>query len=62
MLHGYLPFEHKSTKVLYDKILKGKFSVSEDLSEPALDLKWVSQIWIRQKAYNGLASVRIAPI
>ena len=31
-------------------------------AEPALDLKWVSQIWIRQKAYNGLASVRIAPI
>ena len=31
-------------------------------AEPAQDLKWVSQIWIRQKAYNGLASVRIAPI
>lgn len=31
-------------------------------AEPARDLKWVSQIWIRQKAYNGLASVRIAPI
>ena len=31
-------------------------------AEPALDLRWVSRIWIRQKAYNGLASVRIAPI
>ena len=31
-------------------------------AEPAVDPKWVSQIWIRQRAYNGLASVRIAPI
>ena len=31
-------------------------------AEPAIDSKWVSQIWIRQKAYNGLASVRVAPI
>mmetsp|Transcript_12577 Transcript_12577/g.37410 ORF Transcript_12577/g.37410 Transcript_12577/m.37410 type:complete len:247 (+) Transcript_12577:209-949(+) len=31
-------------------------------AEPAHDPKWVSQIWIRQRAYNGLASVRISPI
>lgn len=31
-------------------------------AEPAVDPKWVSQIWIRQRAYNGLASVRISPI
>jgi len=31
-------------------------------AETAQDEKWVSQIWIRQRAYNGLASVRISPI
>jgi len=31
-------------------------------AETAIDTKWVSQIWIRQRAYNGLASVRISPI
>ncbi|KAJ8614073.1 hypothetical protein CTAYLR_005856 [Chrysophaeum taylorii] len=31
-------------------------------AEPAVDPKWVSQIWIRQRSYNGLASVRISPI
>ena len=31
-------------------------------AEPAVDPKWVSQIWIRQRAYNGLASVRIPPV
>ncbi|KAJ1456517.1 hypothetical protein M885DRAFT_439400 [Pelagophyceae sp. CCMP2097] len=31
-------------------------------AEPAVDSKWVSQVWIRQKPYNGLASIRIAPI
>mmetsp|Transcript_23612 Transcript_23612/g.93613 ORF Transcript_23612/g.93613 Transcript_23612/m.93613 type:complete len:311 (+) Transcript_23612:266-1198(+) len=31
-------------------------------AETAADEKWVSQIWIRQRDYNGLASVRIAPI
>lgn len=31
-------------------------------AETAQDEKWVSQIWIRQRAYNGLASVRISPV
>lgn len=31
-------------------------------AETAIDEKWVSQIWIRQAPYNGLASVRISPI
>jgi len=31
-------------------------------AETAQDIKWVSQIWIRQRAYNGLASIRISPI
>ena len=38
-LHGYLPFEHKNTKKLYEKILKGKFTVDEAmLSSDAIDL------------------------
>ena len=28
-------------------------------AEPAVDIKWVSQIWIRQTAYNGRASTRL---
>mmetsp|Transcript_3089 Transcript_3089/g.9434 ORF Transcript_3089/g.9434 Transcript_3089/m.9434 type:complete len:265 (-) Transcript_3089:99-893(-) len=31
-------------------------------AETAIDTKWVSQIWIRQAHYSGLASVRISPI
>ena len=27
-------------------------------AEPALDEKWVSQIWVRQNEYNGVPSIR----
>lgn len=31
-------------------------------AEPAIDTKWVSQIWIRQGPYNGTPTARIPAI
>lgn len=31
-------------------------------AEPAVDTKWVSQIWIRQSTYNGAPTARIPRI
>lgn len=31
-------------------------------AEPAVDTKWVSQIWIRQGAYHGTPTARIPTI
>ena len=31
-------------------------------AEPAIDTKWVSQIWIRQGAYHGTPTARIPRI
>lgn len=31
-------------------------------AEPAVDVKWVSQIWIRQGTYNGTPTARIPRI
>lgn len=38
MICGYLPFEDKSTPKLYEKILKGEFSIPSHVSTEAKDL------------------------
>ena len=46
--------------VFFPATLEGKLDDQYlHAAEPAVDIKWVSQIWIRQTAYNGRASTRL---